>query len=127
MVLRFGRSPAARHHPDARRPPRRTGGMTQATKAVTQCPDRDASDLANVGIGTLGHAGVQRVKRTGPILEEHAMRSILRTLVLLLALAGLAPSPGLAQAQPSDRFQPDELVEAGHRFFGGVSRGLATI
>ena len=53
------------------------------------------------------------------------MRSVLRTLVLLLALAGLAP--GLAQAQPSDRFQPNELIDAGHHFFGGVSRGLATI
>ena len=53
------------------------------------------------------------------------MRSVLRILVLLLALAGLAP--GRAQAQPADRFQPNELIEAGHRFFGGVSRGLATI
>jgi len=53
------------------------------------------------------------------------MRVMLRTLVLLLALAGLAPS--LAQAQPSDRFTPNELIDEGHRFFGGVSRGLATI
>ncbi len=59
------------------------------------------------------------------------MRPVLRTLVLLLALAGLAPTPSLAQApaqpQASDRFEADELIEAGHRFFGGVSRGLATI
>jgi hypothetical protein len=53
------------------------------------------------------------------------MRSALRTLVILLALAGLAPS--VARAQPADRFEPTELVDAGHRFFGGVSRGLATI
>ena len=53
------------------------------------------------------------------------MRSALRTLVILLALAGLAPS--VARAQPADRFQPNELVDEGHRFFGGVSRGLATI
>jgi len=26
-----------------------------------------------------------------------------------------------------DQFSPDELIEAGHRFFGGVSRGLAMI
>jgi hypothetical protein len=33
------------------------------------------------------------------------------------------------QQQPPDesRFSPGELVDAGHRFFGGVSRGLATI
>ena len=53
------------------------------------------------------------------------MRSALRTLVILLALAGLAPNG--ARAQPADRFQPNELVDEGHRFFGGVSRGLATI
>ena len=57
------------------------------------------------------------------------MRSVLRILVFLLALAGV---PALAQApapaQPSsDRFETGELVDAGHRLFGGVSRGLATI
>lgn len=59
---------------------------------------------------------------------------------LLLAAASLAPAaslgPALAQvvqpaqraAPPSrsdDTFSADELVENGHRFFGGVSRGLA--
>jgi hypothetical protein len=59
---------------------------------------------------------------------EPAMRSVLRTLVVLLALATIVP--GVARAQqppPNDRFQPGELVDAGHRFFGGVSRGLATV
>ena len=55
------------------------------------------------------------------------MRSVLRTLVLLLALAGTAPAMAQGQGQPSDRFEPNELIDAGHRFFGGVSRGLATI
>ena len=54
------------------------------------------------------------------------MRSALRTLVAVLALAVLMP--GLARAQQAnDRFEANELVDAGHRFFGGVSRGLATI
>jgi|SRR5215472_2442043 len=55
------------------------------------------------------------------------MRVMLRILVLLLALAGLAPSLAQAQDQPSDRFTPSELIDQGHRFFGGVSRGLATV
>ena len=59
------------------------------------------------------------------------MRSALRTVVLLLALAGTAPAmaqaPGPAQPPPSDRFETNELIDAGHRLFGGVSRGLATI
>jgi len=57
------------------------------------------------------------------------MRSVLRILVFLLALAGvpaLAQAPAPAQPQ-SDRFETGELVDAGHRLFGGVSRGLATI
>ena len=62
------------------------------------------------------------------------MRSVLRILVFLLALAapamaqGPAPAPGPAPARPpSDRFETGELVDAGHRLFGGVSRGLATV
>jgi hypothetical protein len=60
------------------------------------------------------------------------MRSVLRILVFVLALAGAAPAlaqgPAPAPARPpSDRFESGELVDAGHRFFGGVSRGLATV
>jgi hypothetical protein len=61
-------------------------------------------------------------------LMEPVMRSSLRSLVVLLTLAALMP--GVARAQqpaPNDRFQPNELIDAGHRFFGGVSRGLATV
>jgi hypothetical protein len=42
---------------------------------------------------------------------------------------GAVPS-GPPQEQPprdDNRFQPNELVDAGHRFFGGVSRGLAMV
>jgi hypothetical protein len=46
-----------------------------------------------------------------------------------------APPPGPPMAQPgpqpiqpgSGEFSPNEIVDAGHRFFGGISRGLATI
>src|ERR1700704_3256381 len=67
------------------------------------------------------------LSETAAIRRRHAMRIVLRTLVLLLALTALAPSASWAQARPADRFEPGELVETGHRFFGGVSRGLATI
>ena len=36
--------------------------------------------------------------------------------------AGLPPQP-----PATDQFSPDELIDAGHHFFGGISRGLATI
>ncbi len=38
--------------------------------------------------------------------------------------------PGPPQQQPprdDSRFSPNELLDAGHRFFGGVSRGLAMV
>ena len=38
--------------------------------------------------------------------------------------------PGPPQQQPprdDSRFSPNELIDAGHRFFGGVSRGLAMV
>jgi hypothetical protein len=41
-----------------------------------------------------------------------------------------AGPPGPPQQQPprdDSRFQPGELIDAGHRFFGGVSRGLAMV
>jgi hypothetical protein len=64
---------------------------------------------------------------------EDAMRAALRVSALI-AVFVLALSPRLAAAQPAPppsqqqpAFTPGELVNAGHRFFGTVSRGLATV
>jgi len=53
------------------------------------------------------------------------MRTVLRTLALVVALLGIGTGP-LAAQQPSN-YQQGDLVSAGHRFFGEVSRGLAQI
>ncbi|HEX2653297.1 MAG TPA: DUF1134 domain-containing protein [Xanthobacteraceae bacterium] len=59
------------------------------------------------------------------------MRAISRLLGVGLILLGLGISPSFAQyaqqAPNQSRFAPNELLNAGHRFFGGVSRGLATV
>jgi hypothetical protein len=73
------------------------------------------------------------------------LRPRLAVVALLLAGLGVAPCaaqtapaepptsavpPGPPQQQPprdDSRFQPNELIDAGHRFFGGVSRGLAMV
>ena len=59
------------------------------------------------------------------------MRAVLRILCLALLAYGFGAAPAAAQAAPpppdSSRFSPGELVDVGHRFFGGVSRGLAQI
>ena len=42
--------------------------------------------------------------------------------------AGVGPAPGPPPQPPSNnQFSPSEVVDAGHHFFGGVSRGLASI
>src|SRR5947209_17927679 len=38
-----------------------------------------------------------------------------------------SPPPLAPAQQPSGTYNPDELVNAGHRFFGNVSRGLASV
>jgi hypothetical protein len=43
------------------------------------------------------------------------------------AVPAAPPQPPPPQASQSNQFSPNELVDAGHRFFGGVSRGLAMI
>jgi hypothetical protein len=82
------------------------------------------------------------------LLWEGAMRTALRVFALVAACI-LASWPGFATAQPVQPvppapvypgpppppppqqapvgFTPGELVNAGHRFFGTVSRGLATV
>ncbi len=77
------------------------------------------------------------------------MNSALRLAVVALLFAGLETAPGAAQPMPTEpqpatvapappplppqpppatsQFAPNELIDAGHHFFGGVSRGLAMI
>jgi hypothetical protein len=73
---------------------------------------------------------------------EHSMRAVMRTVALILLLVGLASGPLAAQANPppppqpppqsnpnpqSQHYSSNEIIDAGHRFFGTVSRGLAQI
>jgi hypothetical protein len=63
----------------------------------------------------------------------------LRFAAMALLLAGLAvaaaeaqtaapPAPAVpAQPPASGQFSPDEIIAAGHHFFGDISRGLATL
>src|SRR6516164_7784945 len=73
---------------------------------------------------------------------EHAMQTMMRTTLLVLALAPggtesafaqayppPASSPPLASNPPSQRgqYSSNEVIDAGHRFFGTISHGLAEI
>ncbi len=63
------------------------------------------------------------------------MRAVLRVFALILVAAGLGLGLGLGPAtaqqtsEPAgnERFSSSELVNTGHRFFGTVSRGLASV
>jgi hypothetical protein len=82
--------------------------------------------------------------------KEHSMRAALRFLALMLLAAGLGHGPASAQMAPAPageppaiitapvqtapapppsnkNFSPQEIVDTGHRFFGTVSRGLASV
>ena len=54
------------------------------------------------------------------------MRAVLRTLSLLLVLGLAGAAPSVAQ-QSGSQYPPGELISTGHKFFGTVSRGLATV
>jgi len=60
------------------------------------------------------------------------MSVVIRLIGVVALVLGLGAGSVLAQSPPpspppNDRFSPGELIEAGHNFFGGVSRGLAQI
>jgi hypothetical protein len=63
------------------------------------------------------------------------MRCLTLTLVIVGSLSGLtepagaqaAPPPPPQQAAVPEQYSSNEVIDAGHRFFGSVSRGLAQI
>jgi hypothetical protein len=67
---------------------------------------------------------------------ESAMHALMRTALLVLVFFPLGTEPTLAQAtapaasnssSQSAQYSSNEVIDAGHRFFGTVSRGLAEI
>ena len=64
------------------------------------------------------------------------MYALMRTALLVLVFFPLGTEPSLAQAtapaasnssSQSAQYSSNEVIDAGHRFFGTVSRGLAEI
>ena len=63
---------------------------------------------------------------------EHLHASIFRLLGLVVVLMSLGAHPSIAQPQQqppqqSQQYSSNEILDSGHRFFGGVSRGLAQV
>ena len=68
------------------------------------------------------------------------MQALMRTVSLIVVLVGLstgsvraqaapppAPPPGSPAPQGAEQYSSNEVIDAGHRFFGTISRGLAEI
>jgi hypothetical protein len=59
------------------------------------------------------------------------MRAVFRFLAIGLFMAGFAlvamNTQGQAQNRRHDQFSPSEVIDAGHKFFGTVSRDLASV
>lgn len=55
------------------------------------------------------------------------MGFVTRLAALLLTTLMLTVGPAAAQHRGGDRYAPEELSRAGHRFFGNVSRELASV
>jgi hypothetical protein len=61
------------------------------------------------------------------------MRPIFRLLGLIVVLMSAGAHPSIAQQpqqqppQQSQQYSSNEILDSGHRFFGGVSRGLAEV
>jgi len=60
------------------------------------------------------------------------MRSFFRLLIPVIVLASLGAQPSAAQqgqypSRQQSQYSSNEILDAGHRFFGGVSRGLAQV
>src|ERR1700744_2159460 len=74
--------------------------------------------------------GRQPVKpvHTGEIFMRAFSRRDLTFKLALLAGGSLLPVPLTADTnQRPSEFQPEEIVESGHKFFGTISRGLAQV
>ena len=58
------------------------------------------------------------------------MRAVLRIMPLVLVLIGAAVQSAAAQTGPApspNQYSSNELIDTGHRFFGTISRGLASV
>src|SRR3954469_4618683 len=67
----------------------------------------------------------RRVQRVKPAVPHGAVMRALRSFLLLALLIALPAAS--AHAQAPERYSSNEILDAGHKFFGSVSRGLASV
>jgi hypothetical protein len=100
-------------------------GFTQARRGKALSPEMSMNYLLRVAAATLFVASLA----VAPASAQYS--GSVQSAPLGADIPPAAPPPGpppAAQQQPhGDEFSPGELIDAGHHFFGGVSRGLALV
>lgn len=59
--------------------------------------------------------------------RNKTMTKLLASLIFMLASIFAAPTATFAQGAVSETYSSEELMDAGHQFFGSVSQGLASL
>src|SRR4029078_10994794 len=67
----------------------------------------------------------RRMQRVKPSSRPGESMRAVRYLLLVGLLIGIPLAP--ARPQAPERYSSNEILDTGHRFFGGVSRGLAQV
>jgi hypothetical protein len=100
-------------------------GFIQARRGKALSPEMSMNYLLRVTATTLFVAGLAVASASAQYTGS------VQSAPLGADIPPAAPPPGpppAAQQQPhGDEFSPGELIDAGHHFFGGVSRGLALV
>jgi hypothetical protein len=100
-------------------------GFIQARRGKALSPEMSMNYLLRVTAATLFVAGLAVASASAQYTGS------VQSAPLGADIPPAAPPPGpppAAQQQPhGDEFSPGELIDAGHHFFGGVSRGLALV
>jgi hypothetical protein len=80
-----------------------------------------------MGMPMIGACTTQSTDPTMRLLQISALTRLLTTLVAVTAAAWLTVQPARAQAQNDSQYSAQEIVDAGHGFFGSTSGGLAKV
>ena len=75
----------------------------------------------------IGTCTTQSTDPTMRLLPYLALARLMTIVLAVTAAASLAVQPAMAQAQNSSQYSMQEIVDAGHGFFGSTSGGLAKV
>jgi hypothetical protein len=105
--------------------------INQARNQVTIQGSRQISEQQDASGQGCEASRSERVRPIAPMMEPTLSRRALLTGSAATALGAALPSAAVSDAAaqfaaPDATYSQDELVDTGHRFFGAISKGLAS-